>query len=452
MTFKSSLNQSQQLAVRALKHMGPGKVVLPDEDSYAAARRVWNCAIDHQPSMIAFCETTGDVQTAINAARTYNLPISIRGAGYDVEGRSVRTDGLVIDLSRMNHVEVNDEVATVAGGATATAVVSAAAVNGRIAVTGWNGVVGMAGLTLTGGYGPLIASHGLALDSLIGAELVLADGHRVTTNANNNPDLLWALQGGGGNFGVVTSMNLRLHPLRQVVGGMILFPLSDADKILSGYADKVASAGNDLTVVAGVFCLPDGNATLFLAPAWTGEPARGEAIVASLQALGRPIHAQVGTMSYQALIQSFDTRVVNGRRYAVQTRWIPALTLKVISEIVRSGSKLSSPFSTIILQHFRGAAAQIPLGATAFGLRREHFLIEIIASWEEGEGTAHRHWARDLSDTLAPVSLPGGYPSLLGPDDRDQIALAYGTNLARLRDVKQRFDPQGVFSATPLPV
>jgi FAD/FMN-containing dehydrogenase len=282
--------------------------------------------------------------------------------------------------------------------------------------------------------------------------LVLADGRRVTTNADNNPDLLWALQGGGGNFGVVTSMKFRLHPHRQVVGGMILFPWSDADRVLTGYPDKAASAGNDLTVLAGIFCLPDGNPTLFLAPAWTGEPAQGEAIMASLQALGTPIHTQIGTMSYQGLIHSFDTRVVNGRHYALQTRWVPALTSKVISAIIESGSNLSSPFSTIILQHFRGAAAQIPLEATAFGLRREHFLVEIIAAWDGGDGTNHRSWARDLSNALAPVSLPGGYPSMLGPDDRDQIALAYGSNLARLRDAKQRFDPHGLFSATPLPV
>jgi FAD/FMN-containing dehydrogenase len=453
MMSMKSLDQSRQLAARALKNVLHGTVVLPDDELYATARQVWNCAVDHHPAMIAFCATAEDVQAAVHTAREYNLPISVRGGGYDVEGRSVRSDGLVIDLSHMNHVEVNGRIATVAGGATAAAVISAAAASGLIAVTGWNGFIGMAGLTLAGGYGPLIASHGLALDSLVGAELVLADGRRVTTDADNNPDLLWALQGGGGNFGVVTSMKFRLHPHRRVVGGMILFPWSDADRVLSGYADKAASAGNDLTVLAGIFCLPDGNPALFLAPAWTGEPARGEAIMADLQALGTPVHTQIGTMSYQELIKSFDSRVVNGRHYAVQTRWVPALTSEVISAIIKSASSLSSPFSTIILQHFRGAAAQIPLEATAFGLRHEHFLVEIIAAWESGDGTAnHRSWARDHSNALAPVSLPGGYPSILGPDDRAQIALAYGSNLAKLRIAKQRFDPDGVFSATPLPV
>jgi FAD/FMN-containing dehydrogenase len=310
-------------------------------------------------------------------------------------------------------------------------------------------------LTLAGGYGPLIASHGLALDHLVGAEVVLADRQRVVADADNNPDLFWALRGGGGNFGVVTSMKIRLHRHRSVLGGMILFPLSDAITVLSGYATVAASAGNDLTVVAGIFRLPDGNPALFLTPAWIGEPAQGETVVAALQGLGTPIHAQTGTMSYQDLTRSFDARVMNGRHYALQTRSVPELTSNVISSIVEAATNMSSLFSTIVLQHFRGRASQVPLDATAFGLRCDHFLIEIIAAWEPAvgaDGTQHRSWAHALSRALAPFSFPGGYPGMLEDDDRDQIAHAYGSNLARLQDTKRRFDPDGVFSATPLPM
>ncbi len=158
---------------------------------------------------------------------------------------------------------------------------------------------------------------------------------------------------------------------------MILFPWSAADKVLRDYTSKAAAAGKDLSVLAGMFCFPDGTPVLFLAPVWTGEPALGDAIMASLQALGTPIHTQIGTMSYQDLVRTFDARVTNGHHYAVQTRWLPALTPKAITAIVKAGSNLTSPLSTIILQHFRGAATQIPLEATAFGLRREHFLVEI---------------------------------------------------------------------------
>lgn len=453
--MNKSFDPSSDAAAGELRTLMAGKIVVPGDERYAKARRIWNGAVNRHPAMIAFCESTKDVQTALHSARTHGLAVSVRGTGYDVAGRSVRSGGLVIDLSAMNRVEVSGGIATVAGGATTGNVISAATETNLIAVTGWHGVVGMTGLTLAGGYGPLIASHGLALDHLVGAEVVLADGRFVMTDADNNPDLLWALQGGGGNFGVVTSMKIRLHPHRSVLGGMILFPLSDADKVLSGYAAVAASAGNDLTVVAGIFCLPDGNPALFLAPVWTGQPAQGETIVATLQRLGTPIHAQTGTMSYQDLIRSFDARVVNGRHYALQTRSVPELTPDVISSIVKAASNMSSPFSTIVLHHFRGRASQVPLEATAFGLRRGHFLIEIIAAWEPAPGadsTIHHSWAQGLSRALAPFSWPGGYPSMLGDDDRDQIAHAYGSNLARLLDTKRRFDPDGVFSATPLPI
>jgi FAD/FMN-containing dehydrogenase len=452
--MNKSSDQSSRAAAQDLQNLMAGKVALPGDERYATARRVWNGALDRYPALIAFCESVQDVRAALRAARAHGLAVSVRGTGYDVAGRSVRSGALVIDLSSMNQVEVNARVATVAGGATAANVISAAAANGLMAVTGWNGVVGMAGLTLAGGYGPLIASHGLALDNLVGAEVVLADGQCVVADADNNPELLWALRGGGGNFGVVTSMKICLHPHRSVLGGMILFPWSDADKVLRGYAAVANSAGNDLTVLAGISSLPDGNTALFLAPAWTGESTQGETIVATLQKLGTPIFAQMGTMSYQDLTHSFDTRVVNRRHYAVQTRSVPELTSEVIASILKGGS-MSSPFSTIILQHFRGRATQIPGDATAFGLRRDHFLVEIIAAWEPVVGrddTHHRSWAQDISRALAPFSLPGGYPSMLGEGDRDQIAHAYGSNLAKLQDTKRRFDPEGLFSATPLPM
>jgi hypothetical protein len=452
---KNSLDQIRNAVVRDLQALIQGRVISPADEDYGNARKVWNGAVDHHPAAIAFCKSTADVQAAVRTARAHGLPVSVRAAGHDAAGRSVRSGALVIDLSFMNQVEVNGQTATVAGGATSAKVIAAAAANGLLAVTGWNGVPGMTGLTTVGGYGPLIANHGLALDSLTGAELVLADGQHISVDSNNNPDLLWALQGGGGNFGVVTSITIRLHPLRQVLGGMILFPWSDAEAVLKSYAGTMISASNDLTVVIGILSLPDGNPALFLAPAWTGEMTQGEIFMDVLQRFGTPIYAQIGLMSYQDLVQSFDARVVNGRHYALETRWVPALTREVISAVVAGGAGRSSPFSVIILQHFRGAPTQTSLDATAFGLRREHFLIEMIASWDASagdDGASHRSWARDLCSTLAPMSLPGGYPNILGLHAHDQIAHAYGSNLVRLQTVKRRFDPDGLFSATPLPV
>ena len=447
--------ESSQQAVHDLRARMPGRITARGDEGYDSARKVWNGAIDHHPAAIAFCESVEDVQAVVRTACAHKIPVSVRSGGHDIAGRSIRTDAIVIDLSRHNQVRIDDKVATVAGGATAGKVVSAASASNLMAVTGWHGVPGMTGLTTVGGYGPLIACHGLALDSLTGAELVLADGQNLIVDQERNPDLLWALKGGGGNFGVVTSLKLRLHAARPVLSGMILFPWQEAEKVLGGYAEAMASAGNNLSVVIGIISLPDGGPALFLAPAWTGETSEGEVAMEALQRLGQPMHAQIASMSYQDLIQSFDARVLNDWHHAAENRWVAALNPAMISALIAGGAGRTSPFSTIILQHFRGMPTQVPLENTAFGLRREHFMVEIIASWDPAggdDGSVHKRWARDLCRTLAPMSLPGGYPNLLGPHAHDQAGHAYGNNITRLRTVKRRFDPDGFFSATPLPL
>jgi FAD/FMN-containing dehydrogenase len=295
----------------------------------------------------------------------------------------------------------------------------------------------------------------LALDNLLGVEIVLADGEIVTADGLENPELFWALRGGGGNFGVVTAMRIRLHPVRTVLAGLILFPWFEAEAVLRGYAAAAASAPDELTLMAGVVPSPDGSPALFLAPTWSGALAQGEDIITALLQLGVPMLAELGPMTCADKLGMFDAHVVDGRHYAVQTRWLPKLTRRAIAALVAGGTSRTSPLSAIALHHFHGAATRVPVAATAFGLRREHFLVELIAAWEPGaadNGDTHRQWAERLSAALAPAALPGGYPNLLGPGDRDQIALAYGSNLNRLQFVKRRFDPDGMFSsAIPLP-
>ena len=451
---QSGIRQFEQ-AVLDLKAKMQGRVVTRQDEGYENARKVWNGAVNHHPVAIAFCQSAEDVQAAVRAARDHGMPLSVRGGGHDVAGRSVRSDGLIIDLSMMDYVHIDDQIATIGGGATAAKVIATATARNLLAVTGWHGVPGMIGTTTAGGYGPLIASHGLALDSLTGAELVLADGRRLIVDRDKDPDLLWALKGGGGNFGVVTSMKVRLHPARRILGGMILFPWEGADAVLRRYAEAIASASINLSVVVGFISLPDGGPALFLAPAWSGETSEGEIAMEVLKGCGKPIFAQIASMSYQDLIQSFDARVMNDRHYAIETRWIPSLNPETIAALTTGAASRTSPLSTIILQHFRGLPTQIPLDSTAFGLRREHLLVEIIACWDPiagDDGSVHTRWARDLSQRLAPMSLPGGYPNILAPQAHDQIAHAYGDNLERLQALKRRFDPEGSFSATPLPI
>jgi len=446
--------RSALAAAHYLRAVMQGNVLLPGDRAYTSACQIWNGAVNHRPALFALCRTVEDVQAAVRTARAHGLPLSVRGGGHDWAGRALRHDGLVVDLSGIRGVEVDHQarVAKVGGGATAIDLIAAAAPHELGAITGTVGAVGMVGMTLGGGYGPLMSRYGLALDNLLEAKVVLADGQVVVANGFENAELFWALRGGGGNFGVVVSMSVRLHPIGKLLAGLILFPWSEAESVLRGYAEKVASAPDELTVIVCMLSCPSGEPVLFLAPTWSGEPSEGEQIIAGLQTLGTPILVHVGPMSCSDLLAMHDTHVVNGRHWAVKTHWISAMTPEVISKLVAAGTNRTSPFTAIAVHHFHGAATRVPLDATAFGLRREHFLVEITAAWEPGDNFAiHRQWAQNLSRALAPAALPGGYPNLLGPEELDRIALAYGDNIGRMQQVKRRFDPEWIFSATPLP-
>jgi FAD/FMN-containing dehydrogenase len=429
-----------------------GRVVLRGDDDYAQTRQIWNGAVEHQPAMIAVCETPADVQAAVRTARQHDLPLSVRGGGHDWAGRALRHNGLVIDMSHIRRVDVDPvaSVATIGGGATGIDVTSTTVPYGLVAATGNCGAVGMVGLTTGGGYGPLISRYGLASDNLLAAEVVLADGRLVHCDDHNNPDLFWAIRGGGGNFGVITSMRVQLHAIRQVLAGIMLFPWSQAESVLRGYAESVADAPDELELVTGVLPAPDGSPLVFLAPMWSGDGERGEELIDKLRQVGAPVMDKVGPITYVDWLDMFAAGAPVGRHYAAQTRWLARLTPEAISTLIAGGQQRSSPFSAIIVHDFRGAATRVPVAATAFGLRKEHYLIEIIAAWEptaEDDGENHREWARTLSANLAPHALPGGYPNLLGPKDHEQIPHAYGANGVRLQQLKQRFDPDGVFSS-----
>ncbi|GAA4575136.1 FAD-binding oxidoreductase [Planotetraspora kaengkrachanensis] len=433
--------------------LGPGRVSTSGP-AYDQTIRIWNGAVTHRPAVIVHCATPSDVQAAVDAARTHGLPLSVRAGGHDWAGRSLRHDGLVVDLAAMTSVAVDPDasVATVSGGATVAHVIAAAAPHGLFAVTGTVGHVGMAGLTLGGGYGPLGGRFGLALDNLLAAEVVLADGRLVIADETRESELFWALRGGGGNFGVVTSMRLRLHEIPGLLAGLIVYPWSQAGSVLRGFADLIASAPDELTVQTGVLSGPDGSPTLFLSPAWSGPPSEGAKHIDELTRLGTPLLSQVAPMSYAEMLGLFDAHIAVGRHYSIRTRSLPAYTPEAIDAMVFAGDARTSPLSGIAVHHFHGAAAAVPPGDTAFGERRDHFAAEIVAAWEpDGDGGAHRAWAGAVSSALEPCALPGGYPNLLGPDDRDQAEVAYGGNAGRLRAAKRRYDPDAVFSAIPLP-
>jgi FAD/FMN-containing dehydrogenase len=433
-----------------------GKVVLPGEEAYASVRQIWDGTVTRRPAMSALCESVRDVQAAVRVARAHNLPLSVRGGGHDWAGRALRDDGLVIDLTHMRDVQVDRvaKVATVAGGATCRDV-NAVVPHGLAAVTANVGAVGMGGFLLGGGYSRLSTRFGLGVDNLLGAEVVLADGRAVWADAERNPDLFWGLRGGGGNFGVVTSMRIRLHPLGRVLAGLIRFPWSEAESILREFAQIVSPAPDELSLQAGGLPAPDGNLSMFLVPVWSGELARGEEVVARLQKLGTPILTNVAPMDYADVVGLFDRHIVNGRHHVIRTQWFADVTPEMISTLVKGGVQRTSPLSFLGLSHLHGAATRVAPDATAFGMRRKHFMLDIMAEWEptsKAEGDVHREWASGLARALAPFALPGGYANFLTGDELEQVSAAYGSNASRLREVKRRFDPDNVFSsAIPLP-
>jgi FAD/FMN-containing dehydrogenase len=329
---------------------------------------------------------------------------------------------------------------------------AAAAPYGLVAAAGNCGGVGMTGLTLGGGYGPLNGRFGLALDNMLCAEVVLAGGRIVIADATHEPELFWALRGGGGNFGVVTSMLVRLHPVNKLIAGLIVFPWSQAAAVWRGLHEVLATAPDELTVQSGLLPGPNGQPTFFLAPAWSGDLAVGGRAVDALAKLGKPLGTQVAPMTYAEMLGQWDAHVVGGLHWAVRTRTLPGFTPAVIDALVAAGRTRTSPRSLLAIHHCHGASTRIPSDETAFANRREHFIVEIVAGWEPGDGSAHRAWADAVSAALAPHALPGGYPNLLGPDDHEQIANAYGDNAVRLLVAKTHYDPDGVFTAIPLPV
>ncbi|GAA2535766.1 FAD-binding oxidoreductase [Streptomyces koyangensis] len=296
----------------------PADRVLTSGPEYTRAVALFNAAVDVRPAVVVRCASTADVQAGVRASRNHGVPLSVRGGGHDFWGRAFRPGGLVLDLTEMTdvQVDVNHGYATVGGGALSSDVVSAAERAGLTAVTGTAGSVGMVGLTLGGGYGPLLGRFGLAADNLLSAEVVLADGSRVNTDAEHHPDLFWALRGGGGNFGVVTSARIRLHPVPTVISGTILYPIDQSACILADLGGILQDSPDELTVDVGFLPGPDGKPTVYVAPTWSGNLEAGNAQngpVRTLAGLGTPVLAEIGPVARSATLAATDAMFPPGR-------------------------------------------------------------------------------------------------------------------------------------------
>ena len=434
-----------------------GRLSRPGDDRYTAATAIWAKPVGPMPRVVAHCRTAQDVQAAIQAARDNDLALSVRGGGHDWAGRAL-CDGIVIDLTAMNDVTLSPDnrSARISGGARASDVFAVTDPRGLALVTGSCSSVGMTGLTLGGGYGSLIARFGLALDNLLAAEVVLADGRIVTASLNNEEDLFWALRGGGGNFGVVTAMQHRTHHLPSVRSGMLLFSFAEARAVLEGCADIMAAAPEELTVQLGLVGGPDGVPLVMVVPTWSGVPEQGEARLAPFLGLGTSVAGTLAAPAYGVALAIVDPCLATGQRGFMETCWLPKLDSQGIDVFIRAMASAASPGCAIITHEFRGAASRVPMAATAFGLRRDHVLVEILASFtdrsEPGDERWNRRWVQAARRAFDSIALPGGYPNFLSSGAVERAAKSYGGNADRLIKAKRHYDPDNTFnSAIPLP-
>jgi FAD/FMN-containing dehydrogenase len=430
----------------------PGRVSVPGDAGYTVATAIWAKPLDAHPRSIVHCQTAENVQAVVRVARDSGIAVSIRGGGHDWAGRSL-CNGIVIDLSGMRNVTLSsDRTAMISGGARAVDVTTVTDPLQLAAVAGSVSAVGMTGLALGGGYGPLIGRFGLALDNVIGAQVVLADGRIVSANSETNPELFWALRGGGGSFGAVTAMSYRLHDLESVHSGLLLYPFSEAKAVLRRCADISASAPDELTVQLGLVADPSGTVVVMIIPTWCGRPGEGEAQLAAFSKLGNLLAGTIERKSYGALLAAFDPYIVNGLHAVMETCSLPTLDDQGIDVFIDAMQTAVSPGCAIFTHEFKGAASRIAEDATAFGLRRDHVLIEVLATFPDAKDEpAHRRWAHATREAFA-TALPGGYPNFLTGRDADRVARSYGGNARRLIEAKRRYDPDNFFSsAIPLP-
>jgi FAD/FMN-containing dehydrogenase len=428
-----------------------GSVLDPLDADYDAARAVHNGLVDRKPALIVRCRTTDDVVAALDVARRAGLEVSIRGGGHNVAGRAVTDGGVMIDLAEMKSISVDPGRATAtAGGGVLWAELNDAAAEHGLAVTG--GVVsttGIAGYTLGGGLGWLMAKHGLAADNLVAAELVTAEGEILQVDAASHPDLFWALRGGGGNFGVVTSFTYRLHPMQTIVGGLIAHPLDAAPDLLRFYRDAVAEASDDLTVFAGLVHAPDGSGAKLAALVvfHTGAAAEAERDLEPFETWGSPLVVQVGPMPYPVMNTILDAGYPDGALNYWLSSFTRGLPDELIDVAVERFAAVPSPMSAILLEHFHGAVTRIGPTETAVPHREEGWNLLLPSVWTDPADTeANIAWTRETFAALRPHFGTGRWLNYLGDDQADDaIRAAYGPNYERLLEVKRRYDPDNVF-------
>jgi FAD/FMN-containing dehydrogenase len=443
--------------VGQLRERVGGEVITPGDEGYEDARRVLNAMIDRRPAAVVRCTQTADVVAAVDFARENQLDLAVRGGGHSVPGFGTVDDGVVVDLTAMQDVAVDPgrRTARAQGGATWGAFNDATHAHGLATTGGVVSTTGVGGLTLGGGIGYLARGFGLSLDNLISAEVVTADGRSLSASDRKNEDLFWAIRGGGGNFGVVTSFEFRLHPVKEIYGGPLFFEVDDAGTVLRVYRDVIANASEEFggfpawQIAPPLPFIPEerhGDTFLALVACWAGDVGDGERYLKPFRDAAQVVAELVGPMPYPALNSAFDALYPPGLQHYWKANFVTELTDEAIEAHLEHGSKVPAVNSTAHIYPINGACHRVAPDATAFAYRDATFATVIVGIWPDpDDNEANIAWVRDYYAATAPLSEEGGYVNFMAADDQDRIRANYKGNYERLVEVKRTYDPENLF-------
>jgi FAD/FMN-containing dehydrogenase len=460
MTIQQTISKSgpTQIAVEELGSRIRGNIILPEDKIYNEARKVYNGMIDKQPALIVRCASVADIIAAVNFARENKLPLAVRGGGHNGAGLGICDDGLVIDLSAMRGVRVDpaQREVRVEGGAVWGDVDHATHPFGLAVPTGFISTTGVGGLTLGGGVGYLTRKHGLTIDNLLSVDIVLADGSFVTASAKENPDLFWAVRGGGGNFGVVASFLFRANPISKTVyGGPIFWPMEHADKVMRFWRDLILSDPKELNGWFGFHHVPP--ADMFpqehhlkkmavIVWCYTGEQEKAEQVFKPIREVAPPAIDFAGPIPFPTLQSMFDGLYPAGLQWYWNADFVTDLNDEVINHHIQYAKQLPTVHSTMHLYPINGAAQNVGKNDTAWSYRDANF-VQVIVGVDPDPANNERiiAWSKEYWRTLHPFSAGGGYVNMMMDEGQDRVKAAYRDNYTRLAQIKAKYDPQNLF-------
>jgi FAD/FMN-containing dehydrogenase len=458
LTLDKDVRQVRQSDVDAFAAQISGGVLSRADDAYDEARKVWNATVDRHPALIARCLTDRDVQAAVRFAAAHRMLLSVRGGGHHIAGNAVAEGGLMLDLSGMRtiSIDVAKRTARVGPGALLADLDRESQAHGLATPLGINSTTGVAGLTLGGGFGWLTRRYGLTVDNLLNATVVTADGAARVASAASEPDLFWALRGGGGNFGVVTSFEFQLHPVGpEVYAGLVVYPFAQAHQVLRAWRDFTTGAPDELSVWAVLRKAPPlpflpasahGTEVVILPLVYSGDVEAGKRAAAPLLQFGDPIAAALAPMPYAGFQTAFDPLLTPGGRNYWKSNNFSKLTDAALEVMIAAAGRLPGPECEIFVAQLGGAMARVKPAATAFVGRDARYIMNIHGRWSDASDDERvRAWARRAFQDAAPHATGSGYVNFLTEDEAERVAASYGANYSRLQTLKRRFDPGNLF-------